>query len=86
MNVLKMFLVLGICAGQVFLVTQHFNRGGSGSRKPDVNPFGSNSIWTISQLTEAEADPTISIVIDLLLKIIPNLNLKSSQHHYLNVR
>ena len=46
MNVLKMLLVLGVAAGQVFLVTQHFNKGaGGGSRRhADINPFAKSAI------------------------------------------
>ena len=46
MNVLKMFLVLAVCAGQVYMTTSFFNRGNQGRRmQNDINPFAKSSIW-----------------------------------------
>ena len=41
MNVLKMLLVLAVCAGQVYMTTNYFNKGNAGSRRPaqNINPF-----------------------------------------------
>ena len=45
MNVLKMFLVLAVCAGQVYMTTSFFNRGNQGRRmQNDINPFAKSSI------------------------------------------
>ena len=42
MNLLKMMLVLAICGGQVYLVTQFFNKGNN--KRPNINPFAANNI------------------------------------------
>ena len=46
MNVFKMFLVLMVCATQIYMTTSFFNKGSGGSRRTpnDINPFGNNSI------------------------------------------
>ena len=45
MSVLKMLLVLGVCAAQVFFITSFFTSGKGGAGKTMPNPFvGRNAI------------------------------------------
>ena len=45
MSVLKMFLVIGVCAGQVYFITQFFSSKSSKSGgSKNMNPFGRNVI------------------------------------------
>ena len=45
MNLLKMLLVLSVCGVQVYLTTSYFSKGSSKGGKPNINPFGSQTIW-----------------------------------------